>query len=56
MLSTKQSLRDGLISAEAIRPELDRGLQILLPSQASQRVCDRLLTLPLHPVDQLEFD
>jgi len=32
------SLRDGLISAEAIRPELDRGLQILLPSQASQRV------------------
>jgi len=32
------SLRDGLISAEPIRPELDRGLQILLPSQASQRV------------------
>jgi len=32
------SLRDGLISAEPIRPELDRGLQILLPSQASNRV------------------
>ena len=27
-----------MISAEPIRPELDRGLQILLPSHASQRV------------------
>lgn len=27
-----------MISAEAIRPELDRGLQILMPSQAAQRV------------------
>ena len=34
----KQSLRDGLISAEPIRPELDRGLQVLLPSQAAQRM------------------
>nr|CAH0113438.1 unnamed protein product [Daphnia galeata] len=32
------NLRDGLISAEPIRPELDRGLQILMPSQAAQRV------------------
>lgn len=27
-----------MISAEPIRPELDRGLQILMPSQAAQRV------------------
>jgi UBX domain-containing protein 6 len=33
-----QNLRDGLISAEAIRPDLDRGIQILMPSQAAQRV------------------
>ena len=33
-----QNLRDGLVSAEPIKPELDRGLQILLPSQATQRV------------------
>jgi len=32
------SLRDGLVSAEPIRPELDRGLQILMPSQAAHRV------------------
>lgn len=32
------SLRDGLVSAEPIKPELDRGLQILMPSQAAQRV------------------
>lgn len=31
-------MRDGLISAEPIRPELDRGLQVLMPSQAAQRV------------------
>lgn len=33
-----QNLRDSLISAEPIRPELDRGLQILMPSQAAKRV------------------
>ncbi|XP_057378920.1 UBX domain-containing protein 6-like [Daphnia carinata] len=32
------NLRDSLISAEPIRPELDRGLQILMPSQAAKRV------------------
>lgn len=31
-------MRDGLVSAEPIRPELDRGLQVLMPSQAAQRI------------------
>lgn len=31
-------MRDGLVSAEPIRPELDRGLQVLMPSQAAQKV------------------
>jgi len=30
------SLRDGLVHSEPIRAELDRGLQVLLPSQAKQ--------------------
>lgn len=37
-IETVSSLRDGLISAEPIRPELDRGVQVLLPSQAAQRI------------------
>ena len=32
-----QSLKEALVSCEPIKAELDRGLKVLLPSQASQK-------------------
>ncbi len=37
-ISVLHTLKDALINAEPVQAELDRGLCILLPSQASKRV------------------
>ena len=37
-LETIQTLRDALVTAEPIQAVLDRGLRVLLPSQASKKV------------------
>ena len=37
-LSVMQNLKDAILTAEPIKAELDRGLRILLPNQASKRI------------------
>lgn len=37
-LGSLEQLRDGLVSAEPIRPQLDRGTTVLLPAEAASHV------------------
>lgn len=37
-LSTLEQLRDALVSAEPIRPQLDRGVRVLLPAEAATQI------------------
>ena len=37
-MSVLHNLKDAIVTAEPIKAELDRGLQILLPNQASKRI------------------
>lgn len=37
-LPTLETLRDALVGAEPLKPQLDRSLQVILPNQAAKNV------------------
>ena len=49
-MSLLHDMKDAIQTAEPIKAELDRGLRILLPTQASKRVLLSII-LVIHRVD-----